>query len=69
MATVPEIYGSTGAPAHIQQAQIDGSTLAAMQQHIAQQVQQAAFAQIPDVVKSVREPTRTIQLKYLINEM
>ena len=36
---------------HIQQPQIDESTLIAMQQHIAQQ---AAFSQIPDVVKSVR---------------
>ena len=38
-------------PVHIQQPQIDESTLIAMQQHIAQQ---AAFSQIPDVVKSVR---------------
>ncbi|PPQ99963.1 hypothetical protein CVT24_009542 [Panaeolus cyanescens] len=35
--------------AHIPQPQIDESTLLAMQQHMAQQ---AAFAQIPDVVKS-----------------
>lgn len=34
-----------------QPPQIDESTLMAMQQHIAQQ---AAFAQIPDVVKRVR---------------
>jgi len=37
--------------AHILQPQIDESTLVSMQQHMAQQ---AAFSQIPDVVKSVR---------------
>ena len=36
--------------AHIQQPQIDEATLIAMQQHMAQQ---AAFSQIPDVVKAV----------------
>ena len=36
--------------AHMHQSQIDESTLMAMQHHI---VQQAAFSQIPDVVKSV----------------
>jgi len=38
--------------AHIQQPQLDESTLVAMQQHMAQQ---AAFSQIPDVVKTVRD--------------
>jgi hypothetical protein len=37
--------------AFFQQPQIDEATLIAMQQHMAQQ---AAFAQIPDVVKGVR---------------
>ncbi|KAF8634026.1 hypothetical protein AX17_004291 [Amanita inopinata Kibby_2008] len=43
-------YGQNGHydDAHIQQPQIDGSPFLAMQQHMAQQ---AAFAQIPDVVK------------------
>ncbi|TFK37025.1 eukaryotic translation initiation factor 3 subunit 6 [Crucibulum laeve] len=43
-------YGQNGhyEDAHMQQPQIDESTLIAMQQHMAQQ---AAFAQIPDVVK------------------
>ncbi|ESK85275.1 eukaryotic translation initiation factor 3 subunit 6 [Moniliophthora roreri MCA 2997] len=44
-------YGQTNHydDAHIQHAPIDESTLIAMQQHMAQQ---AAFAQIPDVVKA-----------------
>ena len=37
--------------AHIHQPQIDESTIAAMQHHMAQQ---AAFSQIPDDVKGVR---------------
>ncbi|KAF8874743.1 RNA polymerase I-associated factor PAF67-domain-containing protein [Infundibulicybe gibba] len=43
-------YGQNGhyEDAHMQQPQIDESTLIAMQQHMAQQ---AAFSQIPDVVK------------------
>ncbi|KAF9004619.1 eukaryotic translation initiation factor 3 subunit 6 [Cyathus striatus] len=43
-------YGQNGhyEDAHIQQPQIDETTFIAMQQHMAQQ---AAFAQIPDVVK------------------
>ncbi|KAG6834436.1 hypothetical protein H0H93_009631, partial [Arthromyces matolae] len=43
-------YGQSGhfEDAHIQQPQIDEATLTAIQQHMAQQ---AAFAQIPDVVK------------------
>ncbi|KAG5642259.1 hypothetical protein DXG03_003336 [Asterophora parasitica] len=43
-------YGQNGhyEDAHIQQPQIDEATLLAMQQHMAQQ---AAFSQIPDVVK------------------
>ncbi|KAG6877339.1 hypothetical protein C0993_008476 [Termitomyces sp. T159_Od127] len=45
-------YGQSGHfdDAHIQQPQIDEATLLAMQQHMAQQ---AAFSQIPDVVKGV----------------
>ena len=38
------------ATAHIQQPQINESTLIAMQHHMAQQ---AAFSQIPDAVRSV----------------
>lgn len=42
-------------PAHMHQPQIDESALIAMQQHMAQQ---AAFSQIPDVVKGVSGPHR-----------
>jgi len=45
--------------AHLNQPQFDESTLIAMQQHMAQQ---AAFQQIPDVVKSVRFHARILVL-------
>ncbi len=41
-------------PIAMQQPQFDESTLIAVQHQMAQQAQQAAFSQIPDVVKGVR---------------
>jgi len=45
--------------APIQQPHLDGPAMAAIQQHVAQQ---AAFAQIPDVVKAVSFPSTTLDI-------
>jgi hypothetical protein len=49
--------------AHIQPHQIDEQTLIAMQQHMAQQ---AAFAQIPDVVKGVCPSNQFLAFLHLL---
>lgn len=45
--------------APIQQPHLDGPDMTAIQQHVAQQ---AAFAQIPDVVKAVSFPSTTLDI-------